>query len=138
MNIFNRLDFNDTCRRMLLGLLSVFVLSACASTRTFEDAGVYKGESYTISITREDEGLFREYSISINGDLVLTIDREETKAAPCQKMSLYVSRCTYETQYQGIAVRVIQEIDAQMFQQNAYYSIYFDGVLVRRVTTPLL
>ena len=138
MNIFNRTKLNINIGKTLLVLLSAFVLSACASTRTFEDAGVYKGENYTIDITREDSGLFREYRISINGDLVLTIDRDATKAANCQKMSLYVSRCTFDTQYEGKAVRIIQEIDGQMFQQNAYYSVYFDGVLIRRVTTPLL
>ena len=138
MYIFNRTKLSVNIGKTLLVVLSAFVLSACASTRTFEDAGVYRGENYAITITRNDTGYSREYLISINGDPILTIDSAATKAAPCQKMSLYVSRCTYETQYQGNAVRVIQEIDGQMFQQNAYYNVYFDDVLIRRVTTPLL
>ena len=64
--------------------------------------------------------------------------RAASKDANCQKMSLYVGQCTYDTQYEGKAVIIIQEIDGQMIQQNAYYSVYFDGVLIRRVTTPLL
>ena len=136
MSVFKGTKLNTRIGKTLLVLVCAFTLSACASTRTFEDAGVYKGENYSIEITREDVGLFREYYISINGDQVLTIDRAATKDANCQKMSLYVSRCTYDSQYEGKAVRIIQELDGQMFQQNIYYSVYFDGVLIRRVTTP--
>ena len=138
MSVFKGTKLNTRIGKTLLVLVCAFTLSACASTRTFEDAGVYKGENYSINITREDTGFSRQYLISIDGDQVLTIDRAAIKAANCQQMSFYVSRCTYDTQHEGKAVRIIQEVDGQMFQQNAYYSVYFDGVLIRRVTTPLL
>jgi len=135
---FNGTKLNPGLGKMLLIIFGFLALSACASTRTFEDVGVYKGENYTIDITRADSGLFREYYISINGDLVLTIDRAAIDEAPCEKMSLYVNRCTFDTQYEGKAVRIVQEADAQMFQQNIYYNVYFDEMLIRRVITPLI
>jgi hypothetical protein len=138
MYAFDGMTLSLKNSRTLFVLFCALLLSACDSTRTFQDAGAYKGENYTIGIERVDTGLFRAYNISINGDKILTIDKSNVSGDQCQKMSFYVSRCTYNTKYKGKAVRVIQEIDAQMFQQNAYYSVYFDGVLIRRVTTPLL
>ena len=60
MSVFKGTKLNTRIGKTLLVLVCAFTLSACASTRTFEDAGVYKGENYSIEITREDVGLFRE------------------------------------------------------------------------------
>lgn len=142
MYIFNRTKLNVNRGKTLLVLLSAFILTACASTRTFEDAGVYKGENYTISITRVPDNISSQVVyVSINGDQILDYDLRalgrDWREDNCERMSLYVNRCTFNTQYEGKAVRFVEETDAQMFQQNAYYSVYFDGVLIRRVTTPL-
>jgi hypothetical protein len=115
-----------------------FLLSACASTKTYKDAGVYNGESYVFDITWEDEGFFRTTYLSINEALVLTIDRETNRAADCQKTSYLVIRCIYNTQYEGKAVEVVHDYDAQFYQQNSYYSISINGTLVRRITTPIM
>ena len=139
MYIFNRTKLNVPLSKTLLVLLAAFVLSACDSTRSFEDAGVYKGENYTIDITRVPTGISRTTTISINGEQILTISgREEAQGENCQQMSFYVSQCTFDTQYEGKAVRVVLERDGKPFQQAVYYSVYFDGALIRKVSTPFL
>lgn len=140
MSFFNALVDGIQSRKAACLLLGGLLLSACETPRTFEDAGVYDGDNYTIEVARVPDGLFRIYYISINGDQILKIDRELLATPPdrCQKVSFYVTQCNFNTQYEGKAVKVIQEVDARPFQQNAYYSVYFDGVLIRRVTTPLL
>lgn len=122
--------------RLVIALCALF-LSACATTKTYMDTGVYKGENYTFDVTWVDESLFRTVFFSINGDRALTIDREAQKNANCYKTSFYVNRCTYNTQYEDISVEVIVDTDGQMFQQNSYYIVSFDGILVRRITVPL-
>lgn len=114
------------------------VLAACATSKSYQDAGVYQGTNYEFDVTWEDKGLFRETYISINGDRVLTIDRDALKAAPCQKTSAFVEQCAYKTEYAGKTVDIVQNVDVKMYQQNAYYKISFNGTLIRTITIPLL
>jgi hypothetical protein len=143
MSLFNGMALNLNIGKAIAMLSCALFLSACASTRTFEDAGVYQGKHYTISITRVPDNISSEVSyIAINGDQILDFDLRKLgrnwRDENCQHTSTYVNQCTFNTQYEGMAVKVIQEVDGKLYQQNAYYSVYFDGVLIRRVTTPLL
>ena len=137
MSLFSGTTLSLNIGKALSVLSFTFFLSACEAPRTFEDAGVYRSENYTIEIERVPTGLTRTTYISINGDKVLTIDGAAIRDASCQRMSLYVNQCTFDTQYEGKAVRVIQEVDGKLYQQNIYYSVYFDGVLIRKIVTPL-
>ena len=139
MYMSNKLKLNVSSRKMLLGLLLAFVLSACDSARTFEDAGVYKGDNYTFEIKRVPSGVSRTTTISINGEQILLISgREEAYGTNCQRMSYYVFQCTFHTRYGGKAVRIVLERDGKPYQQAVNYSVYFDDVLIRKVSTPLL
>ena len=119
-------------------LLLTLILVGCATTKSYQDAGVYNGKNYTFDVTWEDKGLFRETYVSINDERVLTIDRVSIKTANCQKISFYVNQCSFKAAYAGNDVDVIQTIDGQLYQQNAYYKILFNGTLVRTITTPLI
>jgi hypothetical protein len=121
-----------------VALLGAFALSGCATTKTYQDAGVYKGENYLLDVTWEDGGFSRTTYVSVNGDRILTIDRESYKAANCQQTSYYVSRCVYNTEYEGRDVEVVATSDGQIGQQNTYYSISFEGTLIRRMTVPFM
>ena len=124
--------FNITIVFML-----TLILVGCASTKSYQDAGVYEGQNYAFDITWKDKGLFRETYVSINNERVLTIDRASVKTASCEKISFYVNQCSFKATYAGNDVDVIQTIDGQLYQQNAYYKILFNGTLVRTITTPL-
>lgn len=126
--------------KTIVAAFCVASLSACEAPRTFEDAGVYKGENYAIKVERVPDGLLRDYYISINNEQILAIDGSSVKAQAdeCKKVSFYVSQCTYSTQYDGKSVRIIQETDARPFQQAVYYSVFIEGALIRRLSTPLL
>lgn len=126
-----------TTRSLIVTVLAAFSLSACAAPRTFNDAATFQGERYTFSIERIPDGLGRETSILINDEEVLRRS-EGRDGDTCRKVSFYVSQCTFETSYRGMDVRVVEEIDAQVFQQAINYSIYFNDELVRRMTTPIL
>lgn len=121
-----------------VAFLGAFALSGCATTKTYQDAGVYKGENYLLDVTWEDEGFFRTTYVSINEDRILTIDREAVKSANCQKTSFYVSRCVFNTEYEGRDVEVVAISDGQIGQQNVHYNISFDGTLIRRMTVPIM
>lgn len=137
MYVFDGMTLSLKNSKTLFVLFCALFLSACDSTRTFQDAGAYKGKNYTIDITRVPTGISRATYISINGDQILAIEgKSSARANKCQRTSFYVNRCTFNAQYEGKAVSIIEEMDAKMYQQNIYYSVYFDGVLIRRVTTP--
>ena len=121
-----------------VAFLGAFALSGCAGTKTYQDAGVYKGENYLLDVTWEDGVVFRTTYVSVNGDRILTIDREAFKSANCQKTSFYVSRCVFNTEYEGRDVEVVATSDGQIGQQNTYYNISFDGTLIRRMTVPIM
>ena len=122
-----------------VALLGAFALSGCAGTKTYQDAGVYKGENYLLDVTWEDGAVFRTTYVSVNGDKILTIDREALRgtAENCQQTSFYVRRCVFNTEYEGRDVEVVTTSDVQVGQQNTYYSISFDGTLIRRMTVPV-
>jgi hypothetical protein len=125
----------------LLGLLvCAMLLGACEAPRTFQDAGVYQGENYTITIDRVPDGLFRNYHISLNEERILTIEgsKLQSQADDCRKIAFYVSQCTFSTSYGDKPVRVVMETDGRLYQQTANFSVFVDEVLVRRITTPLL
>ena len=119
-------------------ILGSVALIGCASTKSYQDVGTYNGNNYVFDITWVDEGLFRTTYLSINDTEVLKMDRETVRAANCEKTSFYVSVCEYSTEYEGNSVEVVATQDSQMYQQNTYYSISFNGSLVERITVPLM
>jgi hypothetical protein len=116
------------------------LLTACEAPRTFQDAGVYQGENYEITVDRVPDGILRNFHIALNGERILTIEGSKMalQADDCKKIAFYVSQCTFRTSYRDRPVKVVMDSDARPFQQEVNYSVYMSSTLIGKVTTPML
>ena len=118
-------------KRIFIACFAALVLSGCeVDMFDRQDVGNYKGKNYTLDIRWEFPGAYTQF-ISIDGELVLTLDAKAFKAAGCNQA--IVDNCVFRGEYRGIDIRVVQNKIMGWNANTVNFSFFFNNEHVRTI-----
>ena len=122
-------------RAFIICLLSLLI-AGCSATLESTEVAQFNNNTYKITVTEFDEGIYRLTEVSINDDFKMLFKPTSLKDKRCIKVSggsPLISTCTFFGTYKNIEVKAVKVMKSSLLALSVNYEIYFNDRLVEVV-----